>query len=103
MTKQAEAEPWRDHHCGSYFICLRTHALLPSGTPMECLDCPNRWHKIPKRIPTTEYLAMITQEAVCCTRLLTAIFHPEKYYHHHDTRKAVEPPADAPISEVTWF
>ena len=66
---------------------------------MECLNCPNRRHKKPKRVPTAEYLAIVTEDMLRCARLLQAIFHPEVYYHHHDTRKNIElPPID--VAEV---
>lgn len=89
---EEEKQPFRDFLCVGYFACLRTNAIFGDNAPMICTACSNRRHKIPKRIPTSEYLAMLTEDTVCCTRLLHAIFYPEKYYHHHDTRQSIVRP-----------
>ena len=50
--------------------------------------------------PSETYLEILEVDTLCCARLLHAIFRPQKYYHHHDVRKAVEPPPDAPSARV---
>ena len=101
MQKQnSELVQFRDYTCAGYRRCLRTAALL--DYPMDnCRKCQNRRHKIP--VPSPIHNEMILDDAVNCTKLLMAIFHPERYYHAHAVRKFRKPPQDVSLARVEWL
>ena len=97
--RQINIVQFRDFTCAGYRRCLRTAALL--NHPMaDCRKCPNRRHKIP--VPSPIYNEMIMEDAVNCTHLLTAIFHPERW-QNQGTVKAPDPPQDVSLARVEWL
>ena len=94
--RQIEKIAYRSYKCRGYKTCLCTAALL--DYPMDCTNCPNERFTTPR--PTTIMNERIMEDALSCYRLLTAVYHLDRYYHAHDVRMDVAIEPDAPLADA---
>lgn len=76
---------FRDYKCATYHKCLANAARF--DLVLDCTDCPNRRHKIPKS--SDIYFEILTEDALRCCELMKAVFRPEIWEAEQRERKEI--------------